>query len=241
MTLKRFTGISSVILLAGMLYSSCKKDPVPPPDLGYNYFPDQVGHFVIYEVDSTVYDDFTHDTVYYRYQVKEITESEFTDNEGRRALRIERWVRPYNDTLPYDSLSWTLHRVWSAVRTAAQAERVEENVRYIKLAFPPEKDKDWNGNAQNTLGEWDYEYEEVDAPANVNNRHFDSALAVLQHNDVNLLQHRYYHERYARNVGLIEKTVVDVFDTTLVPGVPVLNRIVGGVKVNYKIVSWGQQ
>ncbi|TND07983.1 MAG: hypothetical protein FD123_2791 [Bacteroidetes bacterium] len=221
------------------LLHSCKPDPVTIPDLGYNYAPDNVGHYVIYEVDSTVYDDFTGDTNYYHYQLKELAESEFTDNQGRRALRIERWVRFYDDTISVDSLPWILHRVWYSVKTQTGFERMEENTRYLKLVFPPVEDKSWNGNTYNTIGSWDYEYESVDQSYNANSDLLDSTLAVLQRSNINLLEHQYYHERYARNVGLVEKSVVDVFDTALVVGVPVLNRIVGGVKVNYKLLSYG--
>lgn len=218
---------------------SCKKDPPPTVDLGLNYFPANVGHYVVYEVDSTVYDDFNHDTDVYRYQVKELIESEFTDNEGRPALRIERWIKNYNDTIPYSSMPWTLSRVWYAVRTLNQAERVEENIRYIRLVFPVKENTTWNGNAQNTIGEWDYEYENVDEAFHAGNTHFDSTLTVIQKNDINLLEHRFYRERYARNIGLIEKSVIDVQDTALVVGVAVLDRIVRGYKLNYTFVESG--
>ncbi|HET6989704.1 MAG TPA: hypothetical protein VFJ43_00195, partial [Bacteroidia bacterium] len=82
--------------------SSCKKDH-PVTDAGYNYFPNNIGHYCIYEVDSTVYDNFNHDTVHYRYEVKEVIESYFTDNMGRQAMRVERYKRPYIDTIPYNN------------------------------------------------------------------------------------------------------------------------------------------
>lgn len=230
------------VLLPALLYAllpSCRPDPQEIPDLGYNYAPDNVGHYVIYEVDSTVYNDFTHDTDYYHYQLKELAQSEFTDNEGRRALRIERWVRFYNDTVPIASVPWTLHRVWYSVRTANGFERMEENTRYLKLAFAPKEGKSWNGNTYNTLGYWEYEYESVDAPYSINSQSFDSSLAVLQRQNINLLDHEYYQERYARQVGLIEKTVIDVYDTGFGNGSPVIDRIYGGVTVSYKLLSYG--
>lgn len=234
-------GFCFLLGIAGLVlgFNSCKKDPPPTVDLGMSYFPVNIGHYVVYNVDSTVYDDFDHDTDIYRYQIKEIIESEFTDNEGRPALRIERWIKNYNDTVPYSAMPWTLSRVWYAVRTLTQAERVEENVRYIRLVFPVKENTTWNGNAQNTIGAWDYEYENVDEPFHTFSMHFDSALTVAQKNDVNLLEHRFYEEHYARNVGLVEKTVIDVRDTALVPGVPVLDRIFSGYKLNYTFVESG--
>src|ERR1700757_476515 len=85
------------------VFQGCKKDHPVTADAGYSYFPNNIGHYCIYDVDSTVYDDFNHDTLNYKYQVKEVIESYYTDNEGRQAMRIERYKRPYIDTIPYDS------------------------------------------------------------------------------------------------------------------------------------------
>lgn len=226
-------------LLVSAFVFSCKKDEPVPENAGYNYFPNALGHYCIYEVDSTVYDPFQHDTDFYRYQVKEVIESYFTDNEGRQAMRVERYKRPYIDTVPYDSLPWAISRVWTFVRTASEAEKVEENQRFIRLTFVPRVSKKWDGNAYNTIGEWKYKYTAVDEPYSINTLHFDSTALVVQKDDENLLESRHYSERYARNVGMIEKKVIDVRDTALVIGVPVANRIYSGVIYNIRLVDWG--
>lgn len=218
----------------GFLHS-CKNDTVVPADAGYNYFPVNVGHYCVYDVDSVVYDDFEHDTDYYHYQIKEVLESVYSDNEGREAIRVERYKRS-NDTLP-----WVISRVWTFCRTQTTAEKIEENERFIRLTFPVRKDKQWNGNAFNTIGEWKYKYTSVDDPFMLNNLSFDSTLLVVQKNESNLLNHRYYEERYAKKVGMIEKNVIDVYDDTLIIGVPVINRIYGGVQYSIKLTEWGQQ
>lgn len=229
------------LLFFAALAVSCKKDQSAQQDAGYSYFPDQIGHYCIYEVDSTVYDDFNHDTVVYRYQVKEVVESYFTDNEGRQAMRIERYKRPYIDTIPYDQLPWTISRVWSFVRTASAAEKVEEDQRFVRLTFVPREGKKWDGNAYNTIGGWEYEYESVDMPYSVNTLNFDSTLQVIQKDETNFLQRRYYSERYARHVGMIEKNVIDVSGDpdTLIVFPPVVDRIYSGVIYNIKLVDWG--
>lgn len=219
---------------------SCKKDQPASVDLGYRYFPNNVGHYVIYEVDSTVYDPFTHDTVESRYQVKEVVESIFQDNLNRPTMRIERYKRNYNPNIPYDSLPWVLADVWSANRTTTGAERFEENQRFLRLVFPAKKDVTWNGNEYNTIGEWKYKYDDVDFPCTINNVHFDSTLLVTQIADTaNRLNYRYYRERYALGVGLIEKTVTDVYDTAVDFFHPVTDRIYGGTKYSIKYVSHG--
>ena len=87
------------------------------PDLGYNYFPADIGVWVVYDVDSIVYNDFTDSVETYNYQIKEIVESAFIDGEGRETRRLERYIR-LTDTLP-----WSINDVWFANRTASRAAK----------------------------------------------------------------------------------------------------------------------
>lgn len=219
-------------------FNSCKDDEAVDADIGYGYFPTEVGHWVIYEIDSTVYDDFEGDTDVYRYQIKELIESEFIDNEGRPSVRVERYRRNFNLVVPYDSIPWYLSRVWAFTKTTTAGEKLEENQRYIRLAFAAVDGKTWNGNAYNTLGDWTYKYTEVDAPYSIGAFAFDSTCKVEQKREINLINHRTYYERYAKNVGLIEKNVIDVHDTGF-GAVPVINRIHNGVIYNIKLVDYG--
>ncbi len=231
--------LTAVVAVAWMCsFGSCKNDEPVDADIGYGYFPTKVGHWVIYEIDSTVYDDFDGDTDVYRYQVKEILESEFTDNEGRPSVRVERYRRNYDSSVAYDSLPWYLSRVWSFTKTTTTAEKFEENQRYIRLAFAAVDGKSWDGNAYNTMGQWNYKYTDVDQPYSMGAFAFDSTCLVEQKKEINLINHRTYYERYAKNVGLIEKNVIDVHDTGFA-AMPVINRIHDGVIYNITLVDYG--
>ena len=48
------------LLFVSMLFIfSCKKNSTEPiPDVGYDYAPYKLGSYIIYDIDSTVYDDF---------------------------------------------------------------------------------------------------------------------------------------------------------------------------------------
>lgn len=218
---------------------SCRDDQdMNETDIGRGYFPVEVGHWVVYEVDSTVYDDFEGDTDVYRYQVKELWESQFIDNQGRPAIRIERYKRWYDPDTPYDSIPWYLSRVWAFTRTNGGGEKLEENERFLRVAFPVNEGKTWDGNAYNTIGEWNYKYREADRPFSLGAFAFDSTCLVEQKSEINLINHRVYKERYAKNVGLIQKNVIDVHDTAFGP-VPVINRIHDGVIYNITLVDYG--
>src|ERR1051326_1610852 len=74
-----------LVLCTLYLIPSCKKD-APAPDLGYGYAPINVGHWVIYQIDSTAEDDQTVGRKTYQFQIKEVIESIFTDNQGRPTI-----------------------------------------------------------------------------------------------------------------------------------------------------------
>ena len=46
----------SLLLLAALALSACKKEEPQDVDLGYDYFPNTVGTFIEYEVDSSYYE-----------------------------------------------------------------------------------------------------------------------------------------------------------------------------------------
>lgn len=204
--MKKIITYTSVILFFISGIYSCKKDAeTTPVDIGYDYFPDQVGSFIIYQVDSIGQDDVVETRDTSRYLLKELVESIFIDNSGRPTMRIERYKKMYNPVVPYDSMSWVISDVWTANRTTTTAEKVEENIRYIKLAFPVAKGKKWNGNAFNTLGEKEYETMSIDKPETINNLPFDSVITVRQYQQINIIEYINEEEKFAKHIGLIYK------------------------------------
>lgn len=224
----------SCFVIIGTLYS-CKKDVAPPIDMGYDYFPTEIGKWIIYDVDSTVYDDFSDTVIIYQYLIKEVIESTFIDNQGLETQRIERYKRLD------DSLQWVIKDVWFSNRTTSTAEKVEENVRFIKLTFPVNLRNSWDGNAFNTMDEWNYEYTEVDVPCTINSLSFDSTATILQINDSTYIDKIYSLEIYAKNVGMIYKELIDVAanSSEIDPNTPLMDRITTGVIFTMKINSYG--
>lgn len=199
--------ISLFILLSLIfLFFSCKKDVEQNEiiEMGYHYFPDDIGRYVIYEVDSVAYDDKAFNPPKLtRYLLKEMITSSFQDNSGRPTLRIERFKKMYNDSIPYDSMIWIGPKVWHSNKTSSTAEKVEENIRYIKLVFPIKEAREWDGNSYNTLGQKNYEIISIDEPEIIGNLHFDSVVTVNQFEKYNFIEYIHEFEKYAKNVGLI--------------------------------------
>ncbi len=199
----------TAILFMGLALASCKKDKEEEPDLGYDYYPGKVGSYIVYDVDSIGYRKLNQDTITLKFQIKEKIDSIFTDNQGRPTLKIIRYRKNYDPMVPYSSMSWTIQDVWSANITKTTAEVVEENIRFVKLIFPARKSATWNGNAQNTMGQWDYKYTEFETAATVGGKSFDKTLKVTQKYFPSAISYQNYYERYAKGVGMIYRIIED--------------------------------
>ena len=195
--------ILSFILL---IFFSCKKNSTEPIAIDESYFPLVTGKYIIYDVDSLGYWEF-HDTlIHSHYQIKEEVDSPFIDNTGNQAFKIIRSRRED------ESSPWIVTDIWSANLTDHTAEKVEENLRFIKLDFPVLLNHQWYGNSKIQtdsnlafLAGWKYEYSSVHQPLTLNGLSFDSTVSVTQFVDSNVIQQYIYREKYAKNVGLIYK------------------------------------
>jgi len=224
---------------------SCKKEIESPPDVGYDYAPVNIGKYVVYDVDSTVYDDFALDTTYTKYRIKEKLEEIYVDNQGRQAIKLVRYIKMYDSLISYDNIAWTVKDVWNYTKTNTSLEVVEEDVRFTKLSFPIKIDATWNGNALNTIGEWNYTYDYINQSETINGVHFENVLLVVQKNDKNNAIHReYFIEKYAKDVGLVYREIKDLYaapKVDLITGLllPVEQRIEKGVIYKLTYITHG--
>ncbi len=213
------------LLCVTLMFSlqSCDETTDVPVDFGYDYFPLEVGKYMVYEVDSVVYDittgssSITTNTI----QVREEITNSFVDNEGRTVFRLERSERQ-------DAASpWSVRDVWTTAVTDRQAERVEENLRFIKLVFPVSTETTpWNGNkfidettVISVAGEsisvfknWLYEYRTTGESVEVNGELYSDVTTVYQADEENLIELRLSKEQYARGVGMIYREM-KILDT----------------------------
>jgi|AntAceMinimDraft_17_1070374.scaffolds.fasta_scaffold06147_2 hypothetical protein len=218
--------ISIIIILLLIVYSCEEKSTLPPIDLKYEYFPVNTGKWIIYDVDSISYNDFTLDTDTFVFQIKEYIESSFIDNSNKNTQRIERYKRN-NDTL-----NWSIKDVWYCNLNNTTAEKVEEDVRFVKLVFPVIISKKWDGNIYNTYESQTYKYIDVDVPYSINGITFDSTLTVLQKNITTLISEDYSIEVYAKNTGMIYKKFIHLEKE-------ITGDIKKGVDYSYTINSYG--
>jgi hypothetical protein len=223
------------VLLIALIWAACAKDEENPQiDLGYDYFPVKIGHFTEYAVDSIAYDsEGDHDTS--SYFVREVIESEIIDALKEPALRIERFKK---DSLHHE---WQLVDIWSAKRTSNNAQRVEEDKRYIRLVFPITTSAQWDGNALNTEDEWRHVYTEIGVAKAYDDLSFSNTVTVLQREFQSLIDDQYAYEVYAPGVGLLEKYYRVLETRTDYTIDPVGENILGGVEYHFRIIDYGEE
>jgi len=204
------------VFISGCLFNACDTETIEPSELYHEYYPVTIGHYNIYNVDSVYYNDFTGEIESYNYQVKEVIESEFIDADDYPSLRLERYFRAT------ESDEWLIKNVWKSRLNYLKALKTEENVTYIKLSFPPEENKTWDGNAFNSYPALQYKYQDVHKAFSKDGFIADSTITVIQNNFQTLISEDYKVEVYAKHIGLVYKKFVELVkevDGTITRGV----------------------
>ncbi|NNC83205.1 MAG: hypothetical protein HKN79_06480 [Flavobacteriales bacterium] len=217
-----------IIALAALGWSACESDDVLI-DPGFDYFPVERGRYVDYEVDSIYHDVPSGIQDTFHFYVRELIDTTYFDAESRPTNRIERY---YKEELADD---WTIRDVWVANRTNSTGEKVEENVRFVKMVFPVEPDVMWDGNAQNTMDTWDYSYDDLFNPKTIGDTTYASTVTIIQRDVENLIQSEQAREIYAQGVGMVYKEL-DTLKFTLENGISELET---GVELQMTAIATG--
>lgn len=225
--------------------------PVPEPtapNYPYAYFPLDSGRYCIYEVDSIVYNEtFANDTT--SWLVREMVTDTFYDAEGRLNYSIERARRLT------DADTWEVVDVWFAAQVDGKIEKVENNLRFIKLASPLLNNVEWDGNAYlggledipfdyecNRLSYyegWNYRYQSIAEPFTVGGMQFPNTVTVIQEGDSNLIWYDYAKEIFAEDVGLIYKEFYHYYTQDFTcPTCPWNERVECGYSVQMALIDY---
>lgn len=192
------------------------------------YLPLQVGKYITYRLDSTVFTSFGTATAFHSYQEKQIVDAQITDALGRTSYRILRFIRDTGATQP-----WAPAGTYSITPTDSLIEVNENNLRFIKLVLPVTQDNTWRGNRylpddaygplfsfNNDFGmdEWDYTYSDVDGSMIVKGQTYNDVLKVDAINETFNVSNvattavtnpsviayvNYLQDNYAKGLGLI--------------------------------------
>jgi len=187
-------------LLGGlMVLAGCSEGESPAKGGDQEYFPLQTGLYQIYSVDETVYSEFN-PPEFLEYELKTEVVDSFANLEGGYTFVIHRSTRTA------ENAPWQFQESWSARTNAYQAVLTEGNISYVRIAFPAFKNKEWNGNALNTLELDSYLVESVGGSYEIDaTLKFKDVLVINQEDELNVLKRDQREEVYSRNVGLIYK------------------------------------
>jgi len=200
------------------LFISCKKENASFTSESVNdYFPLQVGKYITYHLDSTLFINFGQKDTIVSYQIQDKVDAQVTDNLGRPAYRIIRYIRKDS------SKDWVPNNTFMAVATSNSLEYIENNLRFLKLEIPVKQDFSWKGNSYidtysiysdlKYLDDWDYIYDSIDVPLTINSINIDSTVKVTERDEflgqdpsipgTQYAEKTYALEKYGKGIGLI--------------------------------------
>lgn len=200
----------AALCLLLLMVASCKKiEEDPELVYRYNYMPLVVGHEIIYDVDSIVYNYVppVQDIDTIQYQYREVIKDTFYDSQGLLNYRFE-YSRRNNA-----AENWKVDRVWFGTANELNFQKVEDDVRLIKLVFPPDLGLTWDGLAYappatgqfSYLSGWQFKVIDLNVPLVVNGNSFEETMTVQFVNEENLINKKLGREVYAYGVGLVYK------------------------------------
>lgn len=217
-----------------LLFSCHDKTETLNIDYKYSYFPLDTGHYVTYDVDSisSYNSNHTKDTAH--YQLKELVTDTFYDNLNELTYELTLFRRETSVS------PWVFDRKWYTKRTQYNAQKTEDDIRFVKLVFPPIPTGTWDGNLYvpttdpyRNFQNWDYHYESVDVPYSINGFNFDSSLTAVDVDDATFIEKRLRKEVYVKHIGLVyqewelkSKATVTSWDTGQWSGFSIRMRLI---------------
>lgn len=204
--------------------NSCSKlTDQPPKNMNMaDYYPLQVGKFISYKLDSTVFTNLGTQREIKTYFVQDLIDAVVKDNLGQDTWRIRRKIRSTTDTT-----QWLDNATFLVTPGAKRIEFTENNLRFIKLINPVSPSVSWKGNSYiNVIDDflrfyenWDYNYDKISEPYTVNGKTFPETITVnhIDQTDGNPNDKRFFYEVtrssevYAKGIGLIYKDFLHEF------------------------------
>jgi len=230
-------------------FSACKKSSEELQTAALSdYSPLVVGKYITYSLDSLIYTSFGTASEIHSYQVKYETDAQITDNQGRPAYRIIRYIRNS------PAGSWSPENTFMAVNSGNEFEFIENNQRFLKLHLPVRNNFSWKGNTYidtystnsevRYLDDWDYIYDSVGVQQQVGAYTLDSCLIVNQRDEVignpldpdSYSEINYSQEKYAIGIGMVYRRF---FHSEYQPPVPGLGGhiVTGSYGVTFTMID----
>ena len=171
--------------------------------LGTDYYPLTVNRYSVYQVEDIRY-SLREPADTNRYQLREQVADSLVGAGGEIIYLLERYTRSSLEE------SWQLDSVWTARESDQRIVVVENNVPFVKLVFPFQKELQWDGNALNSRPALTYTLSPTDSTLRREiGMTWDSLMndsrTVVQRRLETLVNDSVLVETYGPGVGLIYK------------------------------------
>jgi hypothetical protein len=234
------------LLLIIFLFSACESEKIEAVDFdfGYEYYPLELGNSWEYYYDSIIYDPSLGiiDTSS-GYIKEELTEQLAED----RYIICRFWKRDLMD-------NWIKKERWTVYFDDNRIVKTEENIPFIKLVFPVKEGRSWDGNALfeeslqiNVAGEslrpyfnWNYEIVSTNDTYSFQEIQSENVAVIHQVNDTSFVDLRYSLEKYAPDIGLVERftQILDCSCTNINSSDPWEEKADKGFILNQKLIKF---
>lgn len=184
-------------LVFALVWTSCNQRlEVTPETLGYDFYPIELGQYRVYDVEEIDYKLSGFDTTH--YQLREtIFDSLVSPDQTSYLIRRDK----RNEATD----KWKSDSVWTATLTANYLAISENSVPFMKLTFPVELGREWNGNSLNSKSEITYFYQPATGVL-IDSVAFDDHIRlIIEDIEPNIVGQDERSEVYARGVGLVQK------------------------------------
>ena len=216
-----------------------------------DYFILEVGKYITYRVDSTVFTTFGTVEETHKYQVKHQVDAQVVDNLGRPSFRIFRFIRDSTGTLP-----WSPDGTYFITPLFDQVEVIEDNRRVIKMHLPVRNGNSWKGNKylptnaynelntdnsyDNGMEDWDFYFDgEREATTVINGQTYTDVYTIQQAdesynvpitNPTLFALKVFSQEKYSKGIGLVYRNLI-LWEYQPNPGGPGPYRVGFGIKM----------
>lgn len=226
-----------IFALATLISGACSnpRETSDPHQLGYQYYPIEVGTYRIYDVVD-VHFPFIGDSDTTRYELKELIQGIHRAEREDTTFYLQRFSRSYGEE------TWQLDSTWTVRKNPRNIVVVENNIPVIKLIFPVSVGASWDSNAMNAEESAPYVISSLGTAFRKDELSSENTLHVVEENNMDtVINERYREAIYAENIGLIYKEArfIDYCATNvecLGEGI-----IEGGSKITYTLKEYGKE
>lgn len=214
-------GLFLLASITSLLVSCNEKEDFTSESLE-EYLPMAVGKYITYRLDSLVFTNFGRNTEIHKYQVKHQVDALITDNLGRPAFRVFRYLRDSAGTQP-----WQANGTYMITILPDQAEIADDNLRVINLHLPLKNGFSWKGNRylptdpygslfnfsnDDNMADWDFYYDGNPASFSFGGQNYTNVYTVEQVDEafnVPITSPTSYAaksravDRYSKGIGLV--------------------------------------